>query len=63
MRDRSFGGLLVYLLLLSMLALALEPEAQAAKDEAIHLYNIQHSRAALPYLEKAAAGLPHAGAG
>ncbi|MDR5890392.1 MULTISPECIES: hypothetical protein [Halomonas] len=39
----------------SLSAFALEPEAQAAKDEGTRLYNIHQSTAALPYLEQAAA--------
>lgn len=35
-------------------ALSLEPEIQATKDEGMRLYNISHSTAALPYLERAA---------
>ncbi|WP_136253112.1 tetratricopeptide repeat protein [Onishia niordana] len=41
-------------LVFPLLASALEPEAQAAKDEGMRLYNISHSTAALPYLKKAA---------
>ncbi len=40
--------------MLSMPALGLDADAQAAKDEGMRLYNIQHSTAALPYLEQAA---------
>ncbi|WP_240724744.1 tetratricopeptide repeat protein [Onishia niordana] len=46
--------MLVCLLMLSMPALGLDADAQAAKDEGMRLYNIQHSTAALPYLEQAA---------
>ncbi|MDR5868670.1 tetratricopeptide repeat protein [Halomonas koreensis] len=54
MKDKALCGLLGCLLLLSMKASALEPEVQAAKDEGMRLYNIQHSTAALSYLEQAA---------
>ncbi|WP_082090891.1 tetratricopeptide repeat protein [Halomonas sp. HG01] len=39
---------------LSLPVWALEPEVQAAKEEGMRLYNIQHPTAALPYLEQAA---------
>lgn len=42
------------LLFFSSLAWGLDDEAQAAKEEGMRLYNISHSTAALPYLEKAA---------
>ncbi|WP_431025503.1 tetratricopeptide repeat protein [Halomonas sp. H5] len=46
--------LLIVLLVLPISAWALEPEAQAAKNEGMRLYNIGHSTAAMPYLRQAA---------
>ncbi|MDR5868732.1 tetratricopeptide repeat protein [Halomonas koreensis] len=45
---------MVMLLLLPCFALANETDVQSAKDEGMRLYNIHHSTAALPYLERAA---------
>ncbi|WP_355662417.1 tetratricopeptide repeat protein [Halomonas salifodinae] len=44
----------VALLVLPISTWALEPEAQAAKNEGMRLYNIGHSTAAMPYLRQAA---------